>query len=233
MSLWSRLFYNRPKLPPEYLSRLDKYRKLEEVDSKLPVSAIRFVVLDVETTGLNPFQDHLLTIGAVALDKGMIQFKDSFETVLRQHAPSGHRNILVHGIDGTTQMSGREPALALLGFLEFAGKAPLVGFHADFDRVMIERAARRELGMAPVNTWLDLAILAPALLRRRAPAASTLDDWAHAFGLENHARHNAAADALVTAQLLQIVLDAATQEGITTCAELVKLERGERWLGRR
>ena len=233
MSLWSRLLYRQPGLPIEYQSRLDRYRQLKEQGLGLPASETRFIVLDVETTGLNPFQDRLLTIGAVALDRGMIRLGDSFEAVLRQHAPSDHRNILIHGIDGTTQTSGREPARALLDFLEFAGKAPLVGFHADFDRVMIERATRRELGMAAGNVWLDLAVLAPALLQQRAPGARTLDDWALVFGLENHARHDASADALVTAQLFQIVLDAAARQGVTTCTGLAKLERGERWLARR
>ena len=151
--------------------------------------------------------------------------------VLRQEAPSEHGNILVHGIGGTTQVSGLEPADALIGFLEFAGKAPLIGFHADFDRVMIARAAREVLGLDPVNVWLDLAVLVPALFGGRAPSAHTLDDWLKVFGIDNYARHDAVADALATAQLFQVVAAQAVQQGLTSCADLIRFEKGRRWLG--
>jgi DNA polymerase-3 subunit epsilon len=233
MTLLPRWLRRGPRLAPGQREALERYRRLEAASTHQPVEAARFVVVDVETSGLNPFRDRLIAIGAVVVAGRLLHFNDSFEVVLRQDAPSEIGNILVHGIDGTTQQSGVEPAQALLRFLDYAGMSPLVAFHADFDRVMIERASRDTLGTQPKNAWLDLAYLAPALLRERAPGARSLDDWTAAFGLENPARHNAVADALVTAQLLQMVLAAAESQGLRTCADLVALESSERWLGRR
>ena len=233
MSLLPRWLRSGPRLAPAQREQLERYRHLDAVVASEPLDAIRFVVADVETSGLRPFHDCLIAIGAVAVSGGLLRLADSFEAVLRQDAPSGNDNILVHGIGGTAQLSGVEPAQALLGFLEYTGKCPLVGFHADFDRVMIARASRDALGIKPENAWLDLACLASALLHERAPKAKNLDEWTQAFGLENPARHNAVADALVTAQLFQIVLAEAKRQGLATCADLARIERGERWLRRR
>jgi DNA polymerase III epsilon subunit-like protein len=46
----------------------------------------------------------------------------------------------------------------------------------------------------------------------------------------NQARHNALADALATAQVLQVVLASAISQGVTTLAGLIRLEQDQRWL---
>ena len=232
MTLLPRWLRPRPPLAPGQREALERYRRLDAVGTGQRLESLRFVVVDVETSGLNPFQDRLIAIGAVGVADGLLRLGDTFEMVLRQEAPSGSDNILVHGIDGTTQRAGTDPASALLAFLDFAGKCPLVAFHADFDRVMIERASRDALGIKPENPWLDLAYLAPALLRERAANARSLDEWTQAFGLENTARHNAVADALVTAQLFQILLVEAKRQEIPTCASLARVAEGQRWLSR-
>lgn len=229
-----RLFGTRPTLTAEQRLGLDAYRARPGVASDSAIRELRFVIADVETTGLNPYADQLISIGAVELVSGRIAIANSFEIVFRQSRASDNANILIHGIDGTTQLSGEEPAAATLSFLDYVRNSPLVGFHADFDRLMIDRAARAAVGIAPANPWIDLAWLAPALFpegRRNPPRG--LDDWMDLFGINNLARHNALADALATAQLLQISLARAAAEGITRFDELLKLERDQRWLRQR
>lgn len=232
MTLLPRWLRRARELAPTQREALERYRHLEAAGTDKRLESIRFVVVDVETSGLDPFQDRLIAIGAVAVTNGLLHLNDTFEVVLRQEAPSGDENILVHGIDGTTQRAGAEPVPALLAFLDYAGKCPLVAFHAEFDRIMIERATRSALGIKPVNLWLDLAHLAPALLRQRAPGARSLDEWTAALGLENPARHNAVADALVTAQLFQMLLVEAKRQEITSCSALERVAEGLRWLSR-
>ena len=197
------------------------------------LAAQRIVVVDVESSGLDPRHDRLISIGAVAVQAGAVSLPDAFATTLRQDRPSGDDNILVHRIGGSAQLEGHDPSAALAEFLEFAGKAPLVAFNADFDRVLIERAARAALGVVPHGPWLDLAALAPALLPDHARSARSLDDWLRLFAIDNPDRHNALADAVATAQLLLPVLAAAQAQGIVTCAGLLRLQKGYRWLGGR
>lgn len=233
MNLLTRWLRKRPRRSAVSERTLNTYDALPDPDLHQPLQAMRCVVVDVETSGLDPFHDRLISIGAVALTGGLLRLAESFEVVLRQHTPSDERNILVHGIDGTTQACGQDAADGLAAFLEFAGKSPLIGFHADFDRTMIRRAMLAELGSAPVNAWLDVAALAPALFADRASSAVTLDDWLQVFGIENHARHNALADACATAQLFQVVTAQAAQRGMRSCADLMRLEKDQRWLERK
>jgi DNA polymerase-3 subunit epsilon len=187
-------------------------------------------VIDVETTGLSPYRDRLLAIGAVALTNGLIRLDDSFEATIRQNEPSAAENILVHGIDGTAQTSGVDAADVLVEFLKFAREAPLVGFHAEFDRVFVTRAMRQALRARPRNPWLDLADLAPAVFPEHAENAHALDDWTAAFEIENAARHEALADAVATAQLLQVILARAAQLGMSRFADLAARAKERRWL---
>ena len=188
--------------------------------------AVRWVVLDCESSGLDPERDRLLSLGAVAVREGRIDHADSFGAVLRQAEASAPQNILVHGIGGDAQRAGRDPAEALEAFARYAGESPAVAFHAAFDRALLRRAIPSWKAR-----WLDLAQLAPALLPARAKSCRSLDDWLAAFGIEVAGRHDALADAYATAQLLLVLLAEAERQGIGEARGLYAAERGRRWLG--
>lgn len=192
----------------------------------------RFVVVDVESTGLDLRRDRLIAIGAVAVEGARIRLADSFEVVLRQQAESARANILVHGIGGQAQRAGVDPPEALADFLDYVGRSPLVAFHVPFDETMIRRAMREHAGMAFKRTWVDLADVLPALLPGLARRHRALDEWAGHFGIINHARHNALADALVTAQLFVAALPIAATRDAQRYKDLRDLERAQRWLKR-
>jgi DNA polymerase-3 subunit epsilon len=225
-------FGRNAALAPDERDRLERWRAEAETDLRMRVDRARFVVTDVEATGLDLRADHLIAIGAVRIDGGKIQLRHSFYTVLRQHQPSDRANILVHGIGGTAQREGSEPAQALLAFLEFAGKALLVGYHAPFDETMIRKAGKSHLGVSVRRPWLDLARLAPALVPEAGSKEHQLDSWLERFGIEVFRRHDAIADALATAQLLQVLLDRAVARGMQTLGDLRKEAAAQRWLAR-
>jgi len=190
----------------------------------------RCVVIDVETTGLNLMTDTLISIGAVALVDEHIVLGDSFYIVIQQRESSEKENILIHGISGTVQREGMDPVDALLLFLEFLGSSQLVAFHVAFDETMIRRALHQYLGISFKHPWLDLAYVMPALYPTLAYSHRVLDDWIRHFSLQIEARHNAFADALVTAQLLQIAQKRARTKNIADFAGLRNLDREQREL---
>jgi DNA polymerase-3 subunit epsilon len=114
--------------------------------------------------------------------------------------------------------------------LEYLGKDPLVAFHVVFDQTMIRRAVSHYLHFSFKHSWLDLAYIMPALNTGLAAKLRTLDDWNGHFNIANDARHNALADAIVTAQLLQVALVQADKKKISTFFELMDLEKSQRWL---
>ena len=193
----------------------------------------RWLMLDVETTGLDPRADQLLAIAAVALrfTPGTAQLElsvgDSFEIILRQDKPSGKDNILIHHIGAQAQADGIVPTQALEQFRAWAGNAPLLAFHAAFDAAMIERAFKRYHLPPLINEWLDIEPI--ARLVGGHPKARALDDWLEYFEIECAVRHQAASDAFATAELLLRLWPAVSKEA-KSWSQLRKLARQAAWV---
>lgn len=204
----------------------------------------RWVVLDVETTGLDTETAELLAIAAVAVHRRgeqlLLAAADSFEAVLRHdsraHPDEARANVLLHGIGLGEQRRGGDPAAVLRAFAEYAGDAPLLGFHVGFDRRMLQRAAARFATDAALRgPWIDIEALA-AISQPSLPRGA-LDDWLERYRIPCAQRHQAAADTVATAELLLRVwpmireaLPAKQRRGGTARA-LVKMEASRRWLG--
>jgi len=227
--LLQRWFAPKPRLSAQQSERLASWRVLPEIDRTAAFDHTRFVVVDVETTGLNLMTDTLISIGAVAVVNGRIAMADSFSVVLQQRESSRKENILIHGISGSAQREGVLPADALLAFLEYLGKSPLVAFHVAFDETMIRRAMRQYIGISFNRPWMDMAYVFPALQPELMRSHRSLDDWAGHFNIRNNDRHNAVADALATAELLLVGIAKARHAHDTKSYDgLRKLERAFR-----
>ena len=210
-------------------ARLSLWRQLPPADLQLAHARTRYVVADIESSGLNMKDDDLISIGAIAIQEARVDFTDSFEIVLRQEHASSHDNILIHGIDGTTQRQGVEPAEALLAFLDFVGNSPLVAYHAFFDEGMIGKAMTRYLGMTPKFNWLDLAWILPDLFPLHDHHRQSLDDWIDRFGIAIPVRHNAVFDACATAQLMLAAITAGERKAAATPSHFRSIEKARRW----
>ena len=233
LSALSERFRSQPGPGPasEHRAALAAWQALPEAAHDLPHGRQRYVVVDVETSGLDMKRDRLIAIGAVAVQGGAIDFTDAFQVVLQQSEASSTENILIHGIGAGEQRDGVEPAAALLAFLDFVGKSPLVAYHAFFDEAMLAKAMRAHLGQVPGFFWLDLAWVLPELFPDfRRDGRVALDDWLTYFGIENIQRHNAVSDAYATACLLQIAGARGTARGSESAAAFARIEKARRWL---
>lgn len=219
-------------LSPLQQARLAAWRALPGPDLDAPHLRTRYVVVDIEASGLDQKLDRLISIGAVAVNGGMVDMLDAFEVVLRQDEVSDNANILIHGIGASAQRDGVEPAEALIDFLEYVGKAPLVAYHAFFDQGMIDNASKQHLGFRPEFIWHDLAWLMPELFAERISGIVGLDTWQEQFKIDNYRRHNAVSDCLATAQLLQIAMRRASVVGLDSSRQLMLAEKARRSLRR-
>lgn len=227
--IWPFLRQRQPALDAASLGRRDALRR-QTFDLKQPLAHTRWVVLDVETGGLDAERDPLLSIGAVAIEHGRIAVGPSLEIGLKQAQSTAAANILIHGISGNEQRTGEAPDVALLDWLEFAQNAPCVAFHAAFDQAVLRREVQAQLGLPSKAPWFDAAVVAPLLFPDAAAQCRQLDDWLAHFGITAYARHGALADACATAELWLVLLAAAQREHIETARQLQRLLGARRWL---
>jgi DNA polymerase-3 subunit epsilon len=228
----------RRSLSEDDRARLDRLRiRLDHMAARpyfierTPLALARFIALDLETTGPNMLQDVIISIGGVAVEARSVRHDSTFDVVLRQRRPSEVDNILVHQIGGQQQLAGVAPIEALLNFLEFLDESVAVAFRAEFDETVLTREVNAILGLPQQHTFLDLALMLPSVFP--GTDNDTLDDWAHHFGIRPIGRHRAIADAYTNAQLMLLVLERAQRDGMQTVGQLIKMERAQRWLGKR
>jgi DNA polymerase-3 subunit epsilon len=185
-----------------------------------PADRVRFVVLDSETTGLNPRVDRLVTIGAVAVQHGDIVLNDSFDALLEvtENTPA----VTVHGITRDEARGGLDEAEALTRLLDYLRDGVIVGHHIDHDVKTLDAGCERWWGFHTMNRSLDTMDLTLHLERDGAfagrPAISrfTLDSLCEMFGVIPHDRHTASGDAFLTAQVFLRLLKLAGKHGRTT-----------------
>jgi len=231
MNLLAKLFGSAKRLAPELEDRMQALAELTPPPTRNSHRKSRYVTVDVETTGLDMQRDRVLSIGAVSVNRGRIELAQCFEVVLKQPESSSHDNILVHRIGGQRQLGGEEQPEALIRFLEYVGHAPLVAYRSEFDQTMLDRTMKGVLGNQTPSAWIDLAKLLPALYPGNNNR--TMDEWLKFMGIQMLARHDALADALATAQMLQICLDKANGVGMTCPQHLIQMQKAQTWLGKR
>jgi DNA polymerase-3 subunit epsilon len=198
---------------------------------RTPLADARWIVIDCETSGLDPKHDRLLSVGAVSVRGRRIALAEAYGAVLAQAQPSAPENIVIHGIGGEAQRAGRMAREVLRELSEFAADSVPVAFHAPFDAEILKRACKSAGAPALPRRWLDLAQLAPALFADGQPARGDLDDWLARFGIAPQARHDALGDAFAAAQLLLALLDEAARQGLDCAEEVIAVAGAGRWLG--
>ncbi len=202
----------------------------------MAVDPVRWVVLDVETSGLDPQRDQLLAIAAIAVRvdwparRLSITPGDSFEVVLRQsEVASAKDNILLHGIGLQRQREGEPMPDGLRAFTRFVGNSPLLAFHAPFDQAMIGRFVLAHLGSALANPWVDIEQL--CAVTHEKVRARALDEWLAHFGIVCANRHQAAADTLAECELLLRIWPQMAGQ-CASWRDVEKLAAQQRWIAR-
>lgn len=193
------------------------------------VSETRFVVFDVESTGLSVRHDRIISIGAVALQGGGVRLDDAFEAFVRQDHSGGHESAAIHGILTREIAEADEEPRVLTEFLDYVGDSVLVAHHAWFDTGIVGHALKKHFGVGLFNQVLDTLPLAHRL--EHGPNASaplqgeaySLDALCERYGVPFADRHNAAADAYATALLLLKLLRLSSKKGITKLSDLLKV----------
>ena len=191
-----------------------------------PIQDVRFIVLDSETTSLDPRTARLITIGAVAVQGGEIHLDDAFEALLRvSHNTSA---VTVHGITRDESRDGLEEPEALRRFLDYVKDGVIVGHHIGHDISTFNSGYQRNFGFTIDNRSLDTMDLTLHLERDGAFQGQdqihnfSLDGLCSMFGVIPHDRHTAAGDAWITALIFLRLLRLAQKHGRDTLGRLAE-----------
>ncbi|MBK5292026.1 MAG: 3'-5' exonuclease [Acidobacteriia bacterium] len=191
-----------------------------------PAAQVRFVVLDTETTGLDPRRDRIITIGALAVRDGEILLEDAFEVMLT--IAYNNSSVTVHGITRDEAAGGMEEPEALALFLDYLRDGVIVGHHIGHDIQALNCACERHFNLTLRNRWLDTMDLTlrlhddGAFADRPMANGFSLDALCEMFGVAAHDRHTAGGDAFLTAHIFLRLLRAAKAAGHDTLASLCR-----------
>jgi len=181
--------------------RLRRWFALPGPDLLAPHARARYVV--VATDGSAADRDRRASaIAALTVERLQLGFSGCFSAQLR-----------VSPTD--------EAKHAILDFLEFLQKAPLVAFDATLERNRLERTAKALLGVPLRHAWIDLGALLQALFR--GTGCVSLDDWTAHFRIAMAVREAPLGAALASAQLLQVAIDAAARANAANARALIDL----------
>ena len=210
-----------PTLLEDYLRRFD-----QSFTDETSLDVVRFVVLDSETTGLDPRKDRLITIGAVAVVGGEILLDDVFDALLQVAYNSAA--VTVHGVTREESLGGMTEAEALEGFLAYLKDGVIVGHHIGHDVATLNAGYERHWGFSLKNRSLDTMGLTLNLERdgafqgRDCISDFSLDGLCGMFGVIPHDRHTASGDAFMTAQVFLRLLRLASRHGRSTLGRLME-----------
>jgi DNA polymerase III subunit epsilon len=179
---------------------------------------MREIVLDTETTGLDPLRgDRLVEIGCVEIFNRM-PTGQSFHRHVNPERAMPEEAFAVHGL--STEFLADKPLFAEVvdEFLEFIGDAPLVIHNASFDVAFINAELDRlQRAVIPRERLVDTLLLA----RRKHPGVSNkLDDLCSRYAIDNSHRtkHGALLDAELLAEVY-VDLIGARQSQLILAAE--------------
>lgn len=175
-------------------------------DRRTELQTTDVTILDLETTGLDPESDKILSVGALRCRGNTLNVRNQFEAYLANHpARVNAEAVAIHGIipNSARYDYTDEPAF-LRAILDYVGTSILVGHHVGFDLDMLNRALAAG-GAGPLqNRVLDTSWLA----QRVQPSGYwsprdqyTLDSLARRYRIPLSDRHTALGDAFITGVL--------------------------------
>ena len=167
--------------------------------AKFETKSNRYVILNTETTGLNPKKDVILSFGAIGVVDDVIRIGDNFEVVILQYKYL-HDNGLSNEFLIESKLTKLAEYQAIQSLIDYIGNAVLVGHRIHFDIEMINDVLEKmECGKLK-NEALDIEIMNQKLLDITNKSFS-LDDLIKLYKIPQSERNSASDDAYSIALL--------------------------------
>ena len=191
------------------------------ISRSMDLKAAKFYAIDIETTGLDPDKDDIISFACVPVINLRILVRDTFYTLIKPKSYN-YKAMRYHGIskdnlaDASTFEEVSDRILKTLDGI-------LVGHTVEFD-FMFLKTNFKSLGVRFKRDLIDIAMVGRWLrLKRKTEEIDlSLDGMIATYGLTPHYRHNAAADAFFAAQIFQIQMREMMALGIDSAEKVIK-----------
>lgn len=163
---------------------------------------MRVVVLDLETTGVDPRVDRILEVGMVCLVDG--EKAAEYQILVDPGVPLRPSNVAIHGITGDMVRGAPRLDEVLEDILAFMGEDPyVVGHNVAFDIAFLDAALRELRGTAFSPRSLDTQIWAREVFP--GERALSVERLVQLFGLSHEGYHRALNDARALAAVYPLL----------------------------
>lgn len=186
---------------------------------EIPLTKLKVVVFDLETTGFSPEQgDHILSIGAVKTQGDHLQDDNFFYSLVHSSTPLSQEIMNLTGISEVELLNAPPLAEVLDHFFHYIKGHILVAHHATHEKKFMQDAtwnlSRSHFQHRIVDTSFLIRIIDPysKLIR--------LEDCCSHCGIEISNRHHALGDAKLTAQLWNHYLKQVQELGYETLRDV-------------
>ncbi len=184
-------YFNKKKLnDKKYLYLFDKHHKDE------------YVCFDCETTGLDPKNDDIISIGAVIIKNNVVISSKKFVKFVKPKTSLQIDAIKIHHIRECDLDEAEEIDDVIEEFLEFIGNRTLVGYFLEFDIAMINKYLKPKLGIKLPNKIYEVSAIYYDYKIEKIPQANIdlrFDTIMHDMKIPLMGKHDAYNDALMTA----------------------------------
>ncbi len=193
---------------------LKKYYQTGAVAPATPLADLSLVALDIETTGLDPRRDAIVSVGLIPFNLQRIYCSKARYWVLNPKKPLTTGSVVIHGITHAEVMVGHDLNQILPDLLkELAGRVAVVHCR-QIERRFLDVALKERIGEGIVFPAIDTMEIENRYVRRRffqqiahffgrTPESIRLAACRSRYHLPHYTPHHALIDALATAELFQ------------------------------
>lgn len=221
-------FMSKPK-PPETLDWAARFKELSQTcdDKRLqffyasgavspdtPLSEVPFVALDLETTGLNPRKDDIVSVGLVPFDIHRIRCREARHWIVNPRQPLAEESVVIHGITHSDISDAPDLQRIIEQLLEALAGNVVVVHYRNIERNFLNEALKARINEGiffPVVDTMELEArhhrtgrsMFWSRLSGHRPTSIRLADSRLRYNLPHYSQHHALTDAVATAELLQ------------------------------
>jgi len=163
----------------------------------------RLVSLDIETTGLSPQDDRIISVATIPLSS-YIELRESRYFLIRQQLQYSE-SVLIHGIIEEDLEAAEDEKVVLEKLLGVLDNAVMLAHHGDLDWRFLQQRMQTHFEAPLMIQMVDTMQLEMRRLRlQQRPIVDgmlTLAACRGRYGLPDFAQHDARNDALATAEL--------------------------------